>query len=143
MASPSLASAAPRSSGEAPGLRHACQFYEDDAHLFDVVSCFVGAGLEAGEPALIIATRPHREALRTGLQARGFDVDRALALGQLTFLDAQATLAGLLAGAAPEPALFKEKIGALLDAVQPQGRIRVLGEMVDQLGRDGNPKGAI
>lgn len=143
MSSPSIASAAPASSLDVSGSRHACQFYEDEAHLFEVVTSFVGAGLRAGEPALIIATRAHRDALRAALQTRGFDVDGAIAAGKLAFFDAQAMLAEILAGATPDPGRFQAKIGALLDGVQPSGPIRVFGEMVDLLWRRGNPRGAI
>jgi signal transduction histidine kinase/CheY-like chemotaxis protein len=146
MAAPSLASVAPPSSEQPFEPRHACQFYEDETHLFTVVASFVGSGLAAGEPALVIATGPHREALCAELQARGFDVDRAIAARQLQLLDAQETLNAFMLGAIPDSARFMQAIGALLDTVQtPErpGPVRLFGEMVDLLWRGGNPHGAI
>jgi hypothetical protein len=45
---------------------HVVQFYEDDEFLIDAVAHFVAAGLAAGEPALIVATEPHRTLSSSG-----------------------------------------------------------------------------
>src|SRR5579863_170689 len=70
---------------------HLVQFYDDEAVLFDAVVRFLGAGLDAGDRLLVVATPEHREAFVRGLEDRG--VDRAIADGQLLLVDAREMLA--------------------------------------------------
>jgi PAS domain S-box-containing protein len=124
---------------------HTVQFYEDEASLADTVSTFIGAGLAAGEPVLVIATAAHAAAFAARLQARSFDVERARKSGQLTLLDARALLGRLMQGGAPDPAGFRAVIGAIFDEARALGgrRVRAYGEMVDLLCREGNEEGAL
>jgi PAS domain S-box-containing protein len=124
---------------------HIVQFYESDDFLCDTVANFLGAGLEAGEPLLVIATAAHREAFRGRLALRGFDVEGACNSGQLTLLDARETLATFMVGGMPDWSRFKEVIGAIITSGRKgrDGRVRAYGEMVDLLWRDGHPKAAI
>jgi PAS domain S-box-containing protein len=125
---------------------HVVQFYEDDEFLIDAVAHFVAAGLAAGEPALIVATEPHRDAFVQRLRRNGSNVDAAVALGQLTMLDAQQTLLRFMVGHEPDWARFRATIGPPLERCQrTRGatRVRVFGEMVDLLWRAGNRAAAI
>ena len=72
---------------------HYVQFYEDERFLFEAVADFLEAGVQAREPAVVIATEIHRAGFRRALAARHVDVDRESAGGHLTLLDAGATLA--------------------------------------------------
>src|SRR5689334_19256839 len=45
-----------------PSHAHIVQFYEADDQLIDAVSQYLLAGLDAGEPLVIIATAEHRAA---------------------------------------------------------------------------------
>src|SRR3954469_7879378 len=96
---------------------HDVQFYEDEAFLCETVASFLGAGLLAGEPVVVIATEAHREAFSKCLRARSIDVARACMSGQLTFLDARETLAQFMVGDEPSPERFRAVIGDVLDGM--------------------------
>lgn|GEM_PF-1014308 len=125
---------------------HICQFYEGEDHLFEAVSRFLGAGLAAGEPVVVVATEAHRDGFERRLERAGFDVARAKAHGKVLFLEARALLSRFMAGLLPDGGLFHAVVGGLLDRVSGEHgdrRIRVYGEMVDVLWREGNPQGAV
>ena len=56
-----------------PGAHAAC-FYEDDAVLIDALCEFVRAGLDAGEVAVAILTKPHIAALEKRLVQLNYDL---------------------------------------------------------------------
>jgi signal transduction histidine kinase/ActR/RegA family two-component response regulator len=125
---------------------HSVQFYEDEAFLHETVARYLGAGLIANEPIIVIATEPHQRNFRESLAAKGFDVERASAEGRLTFLDANATLGRFLVEGMPDWELFRARVGGIIDdrlACSERKRIRLYGEMVDVLWRDGRPQAAI
>lgn len=126
--------------------RHAVQFYEDDAFLCDTVAEFVSGALSAHEPALVIATEPHREGLAAVLAARGVDVPRVRVSGQLTLLDARELLDRFMVAGMPDAALFREVVGEALDRaarIRAGAVVRAFGEMVDLLWREGRAEAAI
>jgi signal transduction histidine kinase/ActR/RegA family two-component response regulator len=126
--------------------QHAVQFYENDTFLADTVADYVGAGLEAGEPIVVIATEPHRDAVCRVLRSSGFDVDHARKTDQLTLLDARAMLAQLLVNDMPDAERFSAVIGKIMAqarAKRPHGRARAYGEMVNILWGDGNAQAAL
>jgi PAS domain S-box-containing protein len=124
---------------------HIVQFYENDDFLCDTVAHFLGAGLTADEPLIVIATSEHREQFCRRLVSRGFDVDRARQNGQLTLLDARETLASFMVDGLPDWQKFKAIVGAVITKGREgrDGRVRAYGEMVDLLWRDGNPTAAL
>ncbi len=131
----------PRLAGD---FNHVVQFYEDDALLCDTVARFIGAGLAAGENVVIIATELHRHAFRERLEANDFDVTRALASGRLTLVDASETLARIVVDGVPDPRCADDVLGAMLGGVAAALRpVRVYGEMVDLLWRDGQHAAAL
>ena len=86
-----------------PAQHHAVQFYGCDESLFTTVAGFVGEGLIAGQPAILMATQSHREGIMAALEKRYISVDRARRLGDLVVLDANEMLdmflvAGMLIG---------------------------------------------
>src|SRR5262249_45572701 len=87
---------------------HAVRFYESDEEICHVVSEFIAEGIEAGEPALVIATPAHRGGILDGLRRRDFDVNRLQASGDLLLLDAHDTLAALMVNGQPNAALLEE-----------------------------------
>ncbi len=128
------------------GPAHVVHFYESDDYLCGLVSDFVGDGLASGEPAVIIATEPHRVAFASLLAAKGFDVDGAVASGQLRFCDARETLDTFMRGAMPDEHQFRATVGGVIAAASRNSnatRVRAYGEMVHLLWLDGNPEGAI
>src|SRR6266704_1374667 len=128
------------------GSGHTVQFYEDEAFLRETVARYLGAGLIADEPVVVIATEPHRRAFQESLAAKGFDVERASAAGRLTVLDARATLDAFMVAGMPQWEPFRSLVGGTIDrclAACERKRVRLYGEMVDVLWRDGNPQAAI
>jgi signal transduction histidine kinase len=127
-----------------PPHSHAVHFYESDEFLFDKVGRFLAAGLQGGDRMVVIATGEHRTGFAE--RVRPFDVNRAIAAGQLVMLDARQTLATFMIGDMPDPDLFRETISRVFTRLaegHPQARIRAYGEMVDLLWREGNSKAAI
>jgi len=124
---------------------HSVQFYEDERFLQETVSRFLGAGLIADQPTVVIATEEHRRAFRESLAAKGLDVERSTASGRLTLLDARECLAKFMVDGRPDWGRFSGLIGGAID--QATGgkpvRVRLYGEMVDVLWREGNAQGAI
>ena len=90
---------------EVTASKHAVQFYERDEFLYDVVADFLAAGLDEGEPAVVICTPEHRHAFTGQLRDRGTPVDR------LMFLDAREMLATFMVGGMPDAARFHENVG--------------------------------
>jgi signal transduction histidine kinase len=124
---------------------HIVQFYEDEAFLARTVADFVGAGFKDHQPAIIIATPEHREAIADSLNTRGIDINQARNSGSLTMLDARQTLAQFMVGGSPDRDSFQRVIGQALRASRRDSRsvIRAYGEMVDILWKEGNTGGAI
>jgi signal transduction histidine kinase len=128
-----------------PGAHaHAVQFYDCDTFLIETVGRFLGAGLEAGDRLIVIATEDHRRAFLHYLEP--LDVHRAIERGQLTLVDARETLARFMVHDDPDPELFGDVIARLIaDSEErfPGPRLRAYGEMVDLLWRDGSSRAAI
>ncbi len=125
---------------------HIVQFYEDEGFLYDNVAQFVGAGLSAGEPTIIMATDAHRRAFSQRLKLNGFDVERLVGSGSLILLDARETLARFMVNGMPDWYRFLAVVGGIIEKslqAHPSGRARAYGEMVDLLWKDGNKQGAL
>ena len=113
---------------------HAVRFYEDERSLYRIVADFVGDGLVAGQPAVIIATPSHREEIARGLHALSLDVSGLRASGELLMLDAEEMLSTFMKDGFPDGAAFRQNVGALLDSAtagRPRTTGRAEGEMVD------------
>jgi signal transduction histidine kinase len=120
---------------------HAVQFYDSDAYLVGVVSRFLLAGLQAGEPIIVVATPAHRAAFMAQLQE--LDPELAQSGERITLLDARETLARFMVGDAPDPDAFRSVIADLVGRAERGGRVRAYGEMVDLLWQDGKGKAAV
>ena len=130
----------------APHHHHAVQFYTDDQSLLRTVGGFLAEGFGLAEPALVIATPAHREAIVHALESRSIDVAEARRLGDLVLLDADEMLSTFMINDVPDTVLFKEQIrGQLLQMIRGRERvsIRAYGEMVDVLWKQGLPDSAI
>jgi hypothetical protein len=128
------------------GHFHAVRFYEDSDSLCRIVGEFIGSGLEQGEPALVIATPAHTEAIDKCLRARGLDVDALKRLGDYTTVDAREALATFMDDALPNSRAFRFNVGQTI-RLASRGRgnvtVRTYGEMVDLLWKDGLEAAAI
>jgi len=126
---------------------HAVQFYDDEKSLYTTVSGFLGQGLVDEQPAILIATAAHREAILEYLKVRLLDVDQAQQNGDLIVLDAHETLLQFMLDDKPCPNAFECTIGSLIgDLLVKRSKntlIRAYGEMVDVLWKDGKSDAAI
>jgi hypothetical protein len=126
--------------------QHAVQFYGNEESLFTTVAGFLGEGLVSGQPAIIIATPAHRAAIEQHLCSRLIDCDQARRTGNLVMLDAEEMLGQFKIGDVPDPELFEESVGLIVQQMlDGRGRVvvRAYGEMVDVLWKQGLTESAI
>ena len=133
--------------GETTG-RHEAVFYSDDRQLLDQLARFVGAALNAGNGAVVIATGAHREGLLRSLQASGLDIAAALEQGSYIAVDADELLSACMVDGMLDPTAFLQGIGQLilkaLSVVKTEHpRVAVFGEAPDILWKQGNTAAAI
>jgi signal transduction histidine kinase len=128
-------------------LGHTVQFYAEDSALLDELSLFIGTELVAGNAAVVIATKAHRDGLAQGLQSRGLDTAAAIEQGRYIALDAAETLAKFMRDRWPDANLFTEVIGSTLGQAAAAGgktaHVAAFGEMVALLWAKGNPEAAV
>jgi signal transduction histidine kinase len=142
----SLAPLAPWHDYEQPA--HIVQFYAEDEFLLDKLSRFAGTALGAGDSAVVIATKAHRDGLAQQLRARGFDLTTARLRGQYVALDAAETLSEFMVDGWPDEGRFTTLMGDVIARVaSPHGnekpRVAAFGEMVALLWAEGKPEAAI
>jgi hypothetical protein len=128
------------------GHFHAVRFYEDERSLCRIVTDFIGDGLAAHQPAVVIATPAHREEIDRGLNALALDVRRLRENGELLVLDAEETLSTFMKDGVPDPVAFRAVVGGVFDgatAGRPNATVRAYGEMVDWLWKHGKADSAI
>jgi signal transduction histidine kinase len=127
---------------------HAVQFYGDDRFLLDELSRFVGTALGAGDAAVVIATKEHRDALTRRLNSWGLDTSSAVTRGRYIALDAAETLAKITLGGWPDAVLFADVVGGVIARVTAAAgsehpHVAAFGEMVSLLWMEGKPDAAI
>jgi MEDS: MEthanogen/methylotroph, DcmR Sensory domain/Histidine kinase-like ATPase domain len=126
-----------------PG-EHVVQFYEHEENLALGVSSFLGAGLVAGEAALVVGTAAHRDAFDVALAAAGVDVPGLRAAGRYRSCDAEELLATFLVGGVPDTRRFEASVGAIVAELTAPGiPLRIYGEMVALLWAGGAVASAI
>src|SRR3954463_8898681 len=129
------------------GGSHAVHFYENDDELSARVAAFIGEALRAGEPAVIIASPPHLQHFVAGLAAMNIDVEAERNTGNLTILDAAATLGRFMVGDSPDRDLFTRVVGNIIESAGTRAdrcvKVRAYGEMVDLLWQNANQSAAI
>ena len=96
-------------------FEHTVQFYDNEAFLYPLVADFLADGLRAGEPVIVIATGPHREAFAAHLSERGIDLQNPRTASRVTFLDAHETLATFMSGGMPDEPRFQKSIGGTIE----------------------------
>jgi MEDS: MEthanogen/methylotroph, DcmR Sensory domain len=119
---------------------HAVLVYRDAGELAAAVAAFVTAGLDDGEPTLVVVTNAHWARIEEALAVLGWDEQRVRRSGLLLHADAGATLAGLLEDGRATLAGFERAVTKQIDELDerfPGRRLRVFGEMVDLLARLG------
>ena len=125
--------------GEIAPSRHIAQFYLDDSVLLETLTRFIGAGLNAGESAIIIATPEHLRALRYWLVRADVDLAKAMLEDRYIPLDADVALTSFMVNDWPDGNLFAEFIRNLLRRASVHNRpVRAFGEMVALLWARGH-----
>jgi PAS domain S-box-containing protein len=127
---------------------HVVQFYAEDAPLLDALGRFVGAALWAGDAAIVIATKTHRDGLLQRLRARNLDMESAVEDGRFVALDAASTLSKIMVDGWPNAARFEEIIGDFVRQARAGVgsetlRLVAFGEMVALLWTEGKAEAAI
>lgn len=133
--------------GEITG-RHEAVFYSDDRQLLDHLSRFVGAALNAGNGAVVVATGAHRDGLLRNLHASGVDIAAALEQGRCIAVDVDELLSTCMVNGMIEPNPFLQDFGDLIlkaaSAVKTEHpRVAIFGEGPDLLWKQGNTTAAI
>jgi hypothetical protein len=127
---------------------HVVQFYEEDGTLIELLSRYVGVALVAGDSAVVIATKKHRDGIVSRLGERGLDVSIARSQGRYVSLDAAQTLAKFFRDGRPDSDRFTQLMGEVVDSAARAangGRHRVVtfGEVVALLWAQGKVDAAL
>jgi len=129
-----------------PSCYHAVRFYDNDRSLSQMVADFLGDGLVTADPAIVVATSAHRAAFLRELIAKGLDVVKLQRSDQLILLDAEETLSTFMVDGEPHEEKFTNGMTKVIKRAcraRPDCTVRIYGEMVDLLWRDGNHDAAI
>ena len=132
--------------GAAHARQHAAKFYTCDANLSLTVADFLYHALLQGSPCVVIATPSHTAAIQSSLADRRINVERARRDGDMILVDAEDTLGTFMVNGQPDAELFQLQVGGILEQIlrRRRGRpVRVYGEMVDVLCRQGSASAAV
>lgn len=131
---------------QASGHFHAVRFYDNDKSLCRIVAAFLGEGLAAGQPGLIVGTAQHTRGVVSELREKHFDVASLLAADDLVICDAREMMSTFMVEGFPNAGRFAASAATVFDRIG-RGRkgqtIRAYGEMVDLLWKDGHDVAAI
>jgi KaiC/GvpD/RAD55 family RecA-like ATPase len=123
-------------------------FYSDDRQLLDRLSMFMGVALNAGNAAILVATRAHRESLMQSLQAYGVDMVAAVEQGRYIAMDAADMLSSFMVNGVVDSVRYLQNFDQLIlqaaNAAQGEHpRVAAFGECADLLWKQGNTEAAI
>ncbi len=125
---------------------HAVRFYESERSLAQITAEFFAEGFAEHHPALVAATPSFRAALLLELDARSRDVVEMQRSRELLLIDAKDALSTFMVDGKPNADKFNETMCAAIEHVcrgRTDCKIRVFGQMVDVLWRDGQQQAAI
>ncbi len=123
---------------------HFVQFYESDDFFLDSLCAFIRSGLQAGNAAVVVATKSHLQGLETRLVECGVETSGLAQAGQFIALDADQTLAELMVDGVLSPSRFTGLIGGTIaQAAEGRSHVRVFGELVALLWADGKYDSAL
>ena len=125
---------------------HAVRFYDNDKSLAQIVAQFLSDGLAAGNPGIVVATPAHRGAILKELVARSLDVVELQRSHDLLLLDAQETLSVFMKNGELAAEAFENSMCDVITKVcrgRPDCTVRIYGQMVDVLWKNGQQAAAI
>ena len=122
-----------------PPRNHEVLFSSDDELVLERFTHFVATALRAGNPAMVFATEPHREALLARLKRQGMEMDAAIQRGTYISLDVAAP---------PDGERLFETVRSLIQAAMKAGktgrpRLALCGERAGRLWAEGRTDAAI
>jgi hypothetical protein len=129
-----------------PAESRPLRFYDTDASLARIVAEFLVEGFNTGSPAVVIATASQRAEIARELTARSFDAAALQRSGDLVLLDAGETLSTVMGDGKLDAQKFRNEICRQIDRVRcgrPNCPVRIFGQMVDVLWRNGDREAAI
>jgi hypothetical protein len=125
---------------------HAVRFYESEKSLARMTAQFLVEGLADHHPAIVVATSSMRAALIIELTAQSFDVVELQRSGELMLLDATELLSAFMIDGKPHALKFNDTMCEVIEQAC-RGRsnctVRIFGQMVDVLWRNGQQEAAI
>jgi hypothetical protein len=135
-----------RTPDQEPAGYHGVHFYRTSAELSEAVVDFLGRGVAAREPVLIIATASHRRRFTTSLLKQQRTIEDSIGGGSVTLLDAETTLQRFMVNGLPDASRFRAAMAPVLHRAAKRRRnqtIRAYGEMVDVLWQQGRFDAAV
>jgi len=128
--------------------RHELLLYSDDWFLVEGFSRFIARALKDHNPAILVATPPHREGVSQRLESAGIDVVSAIQQGAYIPLDVEKMLASFMLEGSPDPAQLAEVAGGLITsaakaAKKEHPRVAACGECAPRLWAEGNAGAAL
>jgi PAS domain S-box-containing protein len=134
--------------GSPPQGDHVAYFYQESDSLLEALSSFIGSALGAGNAALVIATKMHREGLQHRLAARGLDIPKATNEGRYLDLDAAELLSKITVEGMPDSGRFEAIVGGAIVRTKARAKtarpeIAAFGEMASLLWTEGKIEAAI
>lgn len=127
---------------------HIVQFYERDDFMVAEAGRFIGTAIGAGDSGIVIATKPHRDAIAQQLASHGLNMTVAISRGRYLALDAAEMLAKFMMSGEPDPERFTSVIGEVVERARKAAgrggaRVAAFGEMVALLWAEGKRDAAI
>ena len=136
--------------GKQPGPpAHSVEFYPDEEYLLRSLSSYIGSAIGAGDAAMVIATRAHRDAVESRLTTRGLNLGIARERGRYFPLDAEKLLEGLMVDGHPSGEVLERVVQEVLAAAGKESeggkapRLVAFGEMVALLSARGKNDAAL
>ena len=133
---------------DTPGARHEVAFYSEEASLLEDYARVAERALRGGSIFTIVAGDARCEKLYRRLQARGLDIDGAIAQGKYRSMNVAEVLASFMVEGRPDDARFRKVAAAIIrEAVDGSARKRprvvVCGECAPTLLGKGQADAAI
>jgi len=128
--------------------RHEVQFYSADSVVLESFARFVATALEAGDAAIVLATKSHQEGLVQRWKTEGFDIDSAIRQETYISIDAAEMLLTIMVNGVPDVVRFFKLLCGLIESAakatkKEHPRIAFCGECVGLLCAEGNTNAAI
>lgn len=124
---------------------HVVQLFDTPESRSAAVGSFLAEGYLSGEPLLVVVSSSHWSRIKRQMEELGCAVEPGITDGRITALDAAATLAAFTDDGNLDAGKFEARVGEIVRRLSTRAdgrRLRIYGEMVDLLVRDGSFDGA-